>query len=122
MNTKYLLLYSTSDAQDCPIFNVRVGSSQREQNALLELLAEALLDDDLFLYRVDEKSQEFALRHMEQNPNSEIYECSAAALLKLRKCANSAHVKNLSSQFRTRSGRSAIATHQKLKSWKIEKI
>lgn len=116
MDTKYLLIYSTSDAQVCQIYNVRVGSSQREQNALLELLAEALFDDDLFFYRVDEKAQEFVLRLMEQNPNREIYECSAAALLKLRKCANSAHVKNLSRQFRTRSERTAIATHQKLKS------
>lgn len=122
MITKYIFLYSTSDAHDCPIFNVRVGSSQREQNALLELLAEALFDDDLFFYRVDEKAQEFVLRLMEQNPNREIYECSAAALLKLRKCANSAHVKNLSRQFRTRSERTAIATHQKLKPWTIEKI
>lgn len=115
MITKYIFLYSTSDAHDCPIFNVRVGTSQREQNALLELLAEALFDDDMYFYRVDEKSQEFALRLMEQNPNREIYECSAAALLKIRKCANSAHVKNLSRQFRTRSERTAIETHQKLK-------
>ena len=116
MIAKYIFLYSTSDAHDCPIFKVRVGSSQREQNALLELLTEALLDDNLFLYRVDEKAQEFVLRLMEQNQNREIYECSAAALLKLRKCANSAHVENLSRQFRTRSERTAIATHQKLKS------
>lgn len=116
MITKYLFLYSTSDARDCPIFNVRVGSSQREQNALLELLTEALLDDDMFFYRVDEKSLEFALRLLEQNPNREIYECSAAALIKIRKCANSAHVKNLSRQFRARAEQTAIATHQKLKS------
>lgn len=116
MVTKYIFLYSTSDAHDCPIFIVRVGSSQREKNALLELLAEALFDDDMFFYRVDEKSQEFVLRIMEQNPIREIYECSAADLVKLRKCANSAHVKNLSHQFRTRSERAAIATLQKLKS------
>lgn len=116
MITKYLFLYSTSDAHDCPIYNVRVGSSQREQKALLELLAEALFDDDMYFYRVDEKSQEFALRLMEQNPNREIYECSAAALLKIRKCANSAHVKNLSRQFRNHSERTKIATHQKIKS------
>lgn len=116
MITKYLFLYSTSDAHDCPIFNVRVGSSQQEQNALLELLAEALIDDDMFFYRVDEKSQEFALRLLKQNPNREIYECSAAALLKLRKCANSENVKNLSRQFRAREEQTAIATHQKLKS------
>lgn len=115
MVTKYLFLYSTSDAHDCPIYNVRVGSSQREQKALLELLTESLLDDDMFFYRVDEKAQEFVVQLMEQNPNREIYECSAAALLKLRKCANSAHVKNLSRQFRTRYERTAIATHQKLK-------
>lgn len=116
MITKYLFLYSTTDAHDCPIFNVRVGSSQREQNALLELLAESLFNDDIFFYRVDEKAQEFMLRLMEQNPNRDIYECSAAALLKLRKCANSAHVKNLSRQFRARAEQTAIATHQKLKS------
>ena len=116
MVTKYIFLYSTSDAHDCTIFNVRVGSSQREKNALLELLAEALFDHDMFFYRVDEKSQEFVLRIMEQIPNRVIYECSAADLLKLRKCANSAYVKNLSRQFRTRSGRAAIATLQKLKS------
>lgn len=115
MITKYIFLYSTSDAHDCPIYNVRVGSSLREQYALLELMAEGLLDNDIYFYRVDEKSQEFVLRLMEQNPNREIYECSAAALLKLRKCANSAHVKNLSRQFRARSERTAIATHKKLK-------
>lgn len=114
MKEKVFLVVCESD--DCPIFNVRVGSSQREQNALLELLTEALSDDDMFFYRVDEKSQEFALRLLEQNPNREIYECSAAALLKIRKCANSAHVKNLSRQFRARAEQTAIATHQKLKS------
>ena len=116
MITKYLFIYSTSDAHDCPIYNVRVGSSLREQYAILELMAEALFDDDMYFYRVDEKSQEFVLRLMEQNPNREVYECSAAALLKLRKCANSAHVKNLSRQFRNRSERTKITTNQKLKS------
>ena len=115
MITKYIYLNSSTDAHDCPLFNVRVGTSQREQNALMELLAEAIFNDEIYFCRVDAESQEFILRLMEQNPNREIYECSAAALLKLRKCANSAHVKNLSRQFRTRSERTAIATHQKLK-------
>ena len=115
MITKYIYLNSSTDAHDCPLFNVRVGTSQREQNALMELLAEAIFNDDIYFCRVDAEAQEFTLRLIEQNPNRDIYECSAAALLKLRKCANSENVKNLSRQFRARAEQTAIATHQNLK-------
>lgn len=116
MITKYVYLKSSTDAHDAPIFNVRVGSSAREQIALAGLLTMALADDDIFFCKVTAEAQEFLLRLMDQNPQRDIYECSAAALLKLANCANSAHVKNLSRQFRARAERTAVATHQKLKS------
>lgn len=116
MITKYIYLNSDSDARDCPIFCVRVGASQREQCALADLLVAALVDDSIFFCKVTREAQEFVLRLMQQNPQREIYECSAAALLRLRKSANSENVKNLSAQFRARAERTALATHQKLKS------
>lgn len=115
MITKFIFLKSSTDAHDSPIFNVRAGSSAREQLALAGLLARALGDNDIFFCKVTAQAQEFILRLMEQNPQREVYECSAAALLKLVNCANSENVKNLSRQFRARSERTAIATHQKLK-------
>lgn len=116
MKHLHYLLQSTTDATNCALLVVAVGSSKADQHAHAELAARALVDDSLYYCVKDETSQVFIARLLEQNPDREIYRVTPRQAIRfIENRALADYVKNLSHVFRALESMTRRKTHNNIK-------